>query len=127
MPSIYVCDQCALCCQHLLVEADALDVLREPKIEEYRPLGSRAIALPILHATWVLAGPGYPCPFLASDLKCSIYASRPQVCVRFAAGSFQCQELRKAHGVPRLRRQVVSNAALAEIQAAIATDSTDGL
>jgi len=97
--SIGPCENCGLCCEHLLVEADAIDVLREPKIDKERPLGKLRVPLPILDASWLLAGPGMPCPFLSPQKRCDIYSSRPQVCVAFTAGSAKCQELRKERGL----------------------------
>jgi Fe-S-cluster containining protein len=76
----------------------ALDVLREPRIAIERPLGK--IGLPILEASWLLSGPGMPCPFLTPEKQCGIYPTRPNECVSFVAGSAKCQELRKEHGLP---------------------------
>ncbi len=98
---LYVCDRCGLCCRHLLVEAYALDVLREPRIEAECPLGKRHPDLDILDACWILSAVK-PCPFLGLDNRCGIYATRPGTCVGFAAGSAQCQQLRREHGVPPL-------------------------
>ena len=44
---LYVCDCCGLCCQQLLIEADALDVLREPQIQAQRPLPRRPVSLSV--------------------------------------------------------------------------------
>ena len=96
------CDDCGLCCENLLVMADATDVLREPRIEKERPLGKIHVNLTVLDANWLLAGPGAPCPFLNSERKCDIYPTRPQVCVAFVAGSSKCQELRERHGLSKL-------------------------
>ena len=102
MKPTYVCDCCRLCCQQLIVEADAFDVLRETRIETERPLGHHSASLHILDACWVVAAPGMPCPFLKPDSRCRIYPSRPQVCVAFVAGSSKCQQLRQAHGLAAL-------------------------
>lgn len=93
------CDDCALCCQHLLVETDAIDVLREPGIDAARPIRNRSPQLSLLDACWVLAGPGMPCTFLTPEKQCAIYPTRPQVCVAFMPGSPQCQTLRNEHGL----------------------------
>jgi Fe-S-cluster containining protein len=114
----YTCDCCSLCCRHLLVEAGAVDVLREPRINIQRPLGKRAVSLSILDACWVLAGPGMPCPFLNADNKCGIYPTRPGTCVSFIAGSAKCQELRGVHGVPPLVPLPTAADIVTEIQAA---------
>ena len=109
------CDCCGLCCQHLIVEADAVDILREPRIDEKRPIGRRAPGLSILDACWILAGPGMPCPFLTPDSRCGIYTTRPHTCVAFVAGSAKCQGLRREFGVPPLVPQPVANPIVAEI------------
>jgi len=112
--SVSPCDGCGLCCQHLLVEANAVDVLREPRIEAERPLGKRAVSLSLLDACWILAGPG-PCPFLNAEKRCDIYATRPGTCVAFVPGSQQCQRLRGEHGLPKLATPSSLNTVLAEI------------
>ena len=119
MKPIYVCDCCSLCCQRLLVEANALDVLREPQIQALRPLPCRPVSLPVLDACWILGGPGMPCPFLNRESRCRIYRSRPGVCVTFMAGSPKCQELRREHGLAALVAHPGSDEMLAEIQQAL--------
>jgi len=94
-----ICDNCALCCQHLVVEANAIDVLREPRIDAARPL-RKTRELSILDACWILARPGRPCSFLTPRKRCEIYPTRPNGCVAFLPGSPKCQELRKEHGMP---------------------------
>jgi Fe-S-cluster containining protein len=120
------CDCCGLCCQHLIVEAGVVDVMREPQIDAERPIGRRAPGLSILDACWILAGPGMPCPFLTPENRCSIYATRPNTCVAFIAGSSKCLELRQQFHVPPLVPQSVANPVVAEItQAAIAAERED--
>jgi Fe-S-cluster containining protein len=120
------CDCCGLCCQHLIVETVAADVLREPRIDAERPIGRRAPGLSILDACWILAGPGMPCPFLTPENRCGIYATRPHTCVAFIAGSPKCRELRQQFSVPPLVPQSVANPVLAEIiEAAIAEEPED--
>ena len=97
--SIGPCENCGLCCEQLLVEADAVDVMREPRIEIERPLGKRAVSLSVLDACWILAGPGMPCAFLTKNKRCTIYPTRPQTCVAFVPGSPKCQELRLEQGM----------------------------
>ena len=109
------CENCGLCCEHLLVEADAVDVLREPRIETARPLGKRAMSLSVLDACWVLAGPGDPCKFLTPQKRCGIYSTRPHTCVAFLAGSSKCQELRREHRLPPAPMQPAIHGILAEI------------
>jgi Fe-S-cluster containining protein len=50
----------------------------------------------------ILAGGAYSCPFLRGDNTCDIYPTRPNVCVAMQAGDDQCQESRKADGLPEL-------------------------
>ena len=126
MAHICVCDCCGLCCQRLIVEADAIDVLREPRIESQCPLGHRAEDLPILEARWILAGPGQPCPFLTPENRCGIYPARPWTCVAFAAGSSKCQQLRQEHGLPALAALPATAGVLTEIQATLLDDQQTG-
>jgi Fe-S-cluster containining protein len=107
------CENCGLCCEHLLVMPNALDVLREPRIEAERPLGK--ISLPILEASWLLAGPGKPCPFLTPKKHCGIYPTRPNVCVSFIAGSAKCLELRDEHAMPPVILESSATKILADI------------
>ena len=117
MKQVCVCDHCGLCCRHLIVEADAADVLREPQIGQKSPLGPRAADLSILDACWVLTAQG-SCPFLTSESQCRIYLTRPENCVAFLAGSTPCQALRQAHGWAPLLPQAVGEDIIAEIQEA---------
>ena len=119
------CDCCGLCCQHLIVETDAVDVLREPRIDAERPIGRRAPDLSILDACWILAGPGMPCPFLTPENRCGIYATRPNTCVAFIAGSSKCLELRREFGVPPLVPLPVANAVEAEITEAVIAEKPE--
>ena len=120
------CDNCGLCCEHLLVEADAVDVLREPRIEEKYPLGKRHVSLPILEACWILSAPGKPCAFLTKKKRCSIYPTRPQTCVAFLPGSPKCQELRREYGMVPVVVQPSVHRVLTEImEAAIAAENAD--
>lgn len=107
-------------CVHLLVEVDPLDVLREPRINDVVPIRGRKHNLPVLDCTWLLAG-HQACPFLESDKRCGIYATRPNVCVAFAAGSEKCQELRKDHGMPELIPTVADGSMLDRLTAEMLT------
>jgi Fe-S-cluster containining protein len=84
-----------------LVECTVSDVLREPRINDVAPLGKN-LALPILDACWILSGEK-GCPFLDSQKRCSVYATRPWTCIAFAAGGKQCTELRQRAGLPPLQ------------------------
>jgi Fe-S-cluster containining protein len=105
----YECDQCGACCKgHLIVEADDLDVMREPKLlsadEHYTGLaaeeGVEALRGDI--GRCVLIACGGPCAFL-EDNRCSIYPTRPNACVGLLPGDEQCQIARAEEGVAPLK------------------------
>jgi Fe-S-cluster containining protein len=92
----------------LLVEAYELDVLREPRLIEAgdRHYAGRTIEdvvqeLGDEYKCILLAG-ARPCAFLGPDNRCSIYPTRPNVCVAMQAGDEQCQMAREAEGLPPL-------------------------
>lgn len=105
----YECDKCGACCQGtLIVEADEIDVLREPRLIEadryYAPLGVEK-SLELLRADVgraVILACGQACRFLSAENLCSIHPTRPSVCVAFAAGDEQCQESRARQGLSPL-------------------------
>jgi Fe-S-cluster containining protein len=107
--SRYECDKCGACCNgSLIVEADEIDVLREPRLIEadrhYAELGA-VKAIELLRndiGRAVIISCGTACPFLNPENLCSIHPTRPNVCVAFEAGDEQCQEVRAAHGLPPL-------------------------
>ena len=104
----FECDQCGACCQGtLIVEADAIDVLREPRlIDADRHHAGKPIAQVVneIQNEWkaVIIACGRPCAFLGTDKHCTIYPTRPSVCVGLQAGDEQCQEARAAAGIPPL-------------------------
>lgn len=105
----YECDQCGACCRQLIVEADDLDLLREPRLIEAdpyyagKPIGE---ALTILEepgrALTIACGSARPCRFLDDDSRCTIYPTRPNECVAMQAGDEQCQRAREMAELPRL-------------------------
>ncbi len=105
----YQCDQCGACCQgHLIVEADGLDVLREPRLIEADPYYAGMSVDEALakleepgRALIIACGLDRPCPFL-SDSRCTIYPTRPNDCVAAEAGADQCQSARSAAGLEPL-------------------------
>jgi Fe-S-cluster containining protein len=103
----YACDKCGACCRTLLVEAYELDVLRESRLVAADPdYASLSIdqALATLQDEFhcvIIAGPGRPCAFLR-DNECSIYPTRPNVCVAMQPGDEQCEEARRAEGLAPL-------------------------
>lgn len=106
--SVYRCPpDCGLCCSHLLVEADVIDVLREPRIQQAVPLEPGKHSLPVLECTWLMHDVArHCCPFLDAQKRCGIYPTRPHVCVGFSAGGTKCRELRTEAGLPLLEPSV---------------------
>ena len=102
----YVCDQCGACCRGtLLVEAYGIDVLREPRLASAdvsrTDLASVEAVMADLNADFdrcliIAGGKDQPCCFLGGDNRCTIYPTRPNVCVAMEAGSEQCQLAREA-------------------------------
>ncbi|REJ72336.1 MAG: hypothetical protein DWQ29_21385 [Planctomycetota bacterium] len=103
----YECDQCGACCRgHLIVEADILDVLREPRLCEADPhyagltQDEARTKLDEAGSAVILAcGVDRPCWFLDAECRCEIYPTRPNDCVAMQAGDEQCQFARRAAGV----------------------------
>jgi Fe-S-cluster containining protein len=106
----YECDRCGACCRGtLIVDAEYLDVVREPRLleadknwhgksfdsslEELRD-DMKVVLLP--------CGTDNPCRFLASDNRCSVYPTRPNACVGMEAGDEQCQMARESMNLPPL-------------------------
>ena len=106
MSDHHECDQCGLCCEKLIVEAEHYDALREPRIAtECKPMNAD---LSLDERMWLLAcGDAHPCPFASRDKEgkhlCDIYSSRPHTCVCFLPGGDKCQELRRDNGLPELQ------------------------
>jgi uncharacterized protein len=97
----YACDGCGACCRTKLVDVYEEDLLREPR------LGPQMMTVKEPGLDGEI---GYlnclrerACPFLGGDCRCSIYPTRPVACVLFPAGSEECQEARKAFGLPPLQ------------------------
>lgn len=111
MPS-YECDQCGACCRgNLLVEAYDLDVWREPRLATAAiAQWTRGMTLQTLMEDLeqdgkclIIAGGADACRFLRHDNACDIYPTRPNVCVAMQAGDDQCQQSRRAEGLPDLK------------------------
>ena len=104
----FECDKCGACCQgSLIVEADDLDVMREPRlIVGDKSQGDRSVEQVIreiqTEGKTVLLACGSPCTFLDSNRLCSIYPMRPNCCVAMQAGDEQCQQAREAAGLSPL-------------------------
>lgn len=98
----FECDGCGACCRTFSIFAARSDAEREPRIK------TESLALPE-H----VEGPGFAyklfplpfleaCCFLDSQDRCDVYATRPDVCRDFDAGSEQCQDARSRQGLSRL-------------------------
>ena len=107
----YECDQCGACCKgYLIVEADDLDVSREPRLIQADPHYAAKPLDQVLHelqtdfgrALIIACGTDRPCSFLGADNKCTIYPTRPNACVAMEAGDEQCQLARGQAGLPPL-------------------------
>ena len=101
----YECNRCGACCHGaLIVEAYYLDALREPRILETDVCG-RQISLDELSDDdkCIVLATNSPCKFLGSDHRCTIYPTRPNVCVAMEAGDEQCRGARIKLGLPPLR------------------------
>ena len=108
----YECDRCGACCKGpLIVEAYELDLLREPKLAtadnsaHYQGMDADQLMAELEQygKCLMLAGGDRGCSFLGADNLCTIYPTRPNVCVAMQAGDEQCQLAREAHGLPPLR------------------------
>ena len=104
----YECDHCGACCQgSLIVEADDLDVLREPRLIDADPHhAGKSVELVVheIQTEWkaIILACGKSCPFLTSENLCAIYPTRPNACVGMQAGDEQCQEARADVGLSPL-------------------------
>lgn len=101
----YECDRCGACCRGtLIVEAYYLDALREPRIMDADVTGRRTTIEELTDEDrCILLAANHPCRFLSADGCCTIYPTRPNVCVGMEAGDEQCQEARSQVGLPRLQ------------------------
>src|SRR5262245_35655051 len=99
----YQCDECGVCCKSFPIFASAADGEREPRV------AAEGRRLPMQHETPRWTYRLYPlpflsaCPFAGGDNRCTIYATRPDVCREMPAGGWQCQEARRRHGLPPLQ------------------------
>jgi Fe-S-cluster containining protein len=98
----YECDGCGACCRTFPIFVAESDAEREPRIE------AEGRRLPPWLATPRWKYQLYPLPFhetccfLNGENRCTIYATRPDMCRAFAAGSSQCQVARAERGLGRL-------------------------
>ena len=106
----YECDRCGACCRGtLIVEAYYLDALREPRILDADVTG-RMVTIDELTDEYrcILLAANHPCRFLSAEGCCTIYPTRPNVCVGMEAGDEQCQEARSQLGLLPLRPSQLS-------------------
>ena len=99
----YECDCCGACCKGtLIVEANYLDVLREPRLLDADVTGRRTALAELAEddGRCILLAASRPCRFLSADGHCTIYPTRPNVCVEMQAGDEQCQQARNQVGLP---------------------------
>lgn len=101
----FECDKCGACCKGtLIVEADDLDVFREPRLinadRHHRGKSVEEMVSEIQQqGKAILLACGAPCSFLGADNHCSIYPTRPNACVEMQAGDEQCQDARVVAGL----------------------------
>lgn len=104
MSESYECDRCGACCQSLIIEIDHIDVVREPKLLSVARLmdGNGKIQYESEWEKQYSLACGSRCPMLGDGNLCSIYPSRPNVCVAMEAGDEQCQMARGMMGLSPL-------------------------
>jgi Fe-S-cluster containining protein len=99
---VFECDGCGACCQSIPIFVSLADAQREPRIAAE----AQRLAENLADARWTYRLYPLPflpsCPFLGEDCRCTIYASRPQVCREFNAGDWHCQEARRRRGLSPL-------------------------
>lgn len=104
----YECDKCGACCKGgLIVEADDLDVLREPRLINADPHhADKSVEQLVMEIQTdmkvILLACGSRCAFLGADNACTIYPTRPNACVGMQAGDEQCQTARAEQGLAPL-------------------------
>ncbi len=100
---VYECDGCGACCRTFPIFASETDAQREPRIA----VEGRQLSGWLATEQWTYQLFPLPfhetCCFLDGDNRCTIYATRPDVCRRFEPGSDQCQEARRECGLPVLQ------------------------
>jgi len=102
------CQKCGLCCRKLILKIGCHDIVREPRLaavaKPFRDtegpcgsiVGGAYDGLPIHEYPCHLLTTVDGCPMLGPDNLCTIYPTRPNVCVGFPVGGTQCRALRAA-------------------------------
>lgn len=101
------CDDCGACCRSMIIEIYHVDVVREPRLLDVAEPMRIGVDGQIPDDPWereylLAAGGGSPCPFHVG--LCEIYPTRPNCCVAFEAGGWQCQLARLEAGLSPLGR-----------------------
>lgn len=96
----FTCDQCGACCSRLIVMADGLDAMREPRLLDVYT-GDRAKLRSGEASILLWSAETKACPFLCGGM-CSIYQTRPTECVGVEPGDAKCQQARWAAKLPML-------------------------
>lgn len=96
------CLRCGRCCRELILEIGEYDVLREAKVKSTAQLLDGHGTITWDHPLETEYSLPTPCPFIGSDNLCTIYPTRPNLCVGFEARGEQCRALR---GEPAKRCQ----------------------
>ncbi|MCI0462475.1 MAG: YkgJ family cysteine cluster protein [Gemmataceae bacterium] len=113
----YECDGCGACCRQLIIEIDWIDVLREPALRQAaKPFKIPADMMltdedgkevvtgdPFAPGALLACGATHACKLLGADNLCTIYPTRPNVCVGMMAGEEQCQQARAMAGLEPLQ------------------------
>jgi Fe-S-cluster containining protein len=100
----YECDGCGACCHTYPIFAAESDAHREPRITAEGKRLAPWLEMPQWRYQLFPLPFHTTCCFLDTEKRCSIYATRPDVCRQFAAGSDQCQEARARAGLPPLQK-----------------------
>ena len=102
--TVYECDGCGACCRTFAIYVSQTDAEREPRIRE-EGLRLKPWLVTTEREYQLFPLPFHEtCCFLDGDNRCTIYATRPDLCRHFEAGSEQCQEARRARGLTPLER-----------------------
>jgi Fe-S-cluster containining protein len=100
--SHFDCDGCGACCRTFPIFASAADAGREPRVRAEARRLDPSLATPGWEYRLFPLPFHEACCFLDDANRCTVYATRPDVCRAFAAGSDQCQEARARCGLPKL-------------------------
>lgn len=105
MTEHYECDKCGACCRHLILEAHIGDAMREPKLVQVCGLADGHGSIPLEQADTIILNrnDNIACAFLGDDNACTIYPTRPWMCVTMQAGNLQCQDARSSAGLEPLK------------------------